>query len=51
MFKVDGSGWVILECREEVRLGMMRLVSPWLVDGRSLVRGRRLRDGAMVEEN
>lgn len=48
MFKVEGSGCVILECSEEVLLGMMRLLSPWLVDGRSPVRGRRLNEGAMV---
>lgn len=50
-FRVDGSGWVILECRDEVRLGMIRLWSPWsLVGGRSPVRGRRLREGAIAEE-
>ena len=43
---VDGSGCVIREWREEVRLGMMRLWSVLslfsLVGGRSPVRGRRL---------
>lgn len=50
-FKVEGSGWVILEWRDEVRLGMMRLWSALsLVGGRSLapVRGRRLREGAIA---
>jgi hypothetical protein len=50
---VEGSGWVILEWRDEVRLGMMRLWSASLSllsleEGRSLVRGRRLREGAIV---
>ena len=57
MFRVDGMGWVIREWRDEVRLGMMRLVSPWSrVLGRasrSLVRGREkeacvLNEGAIV---
>lgn len=52
MLRVGGSGWVILEWRDEVRLGMMRLWSALsLVDGRSLaVRGRRLNEGAMAGE-
>lgn len=50
MFRVEGSGWVILECSEEVLLGMIRL-SVWsLVGGRSLVRGLMLREGAMAKE-
>jgi hypothetical protein len=49
-FNVEGSGWVILECKEDVRLGMMRLWSALSrVGGRSPVRGRRLSDGAIVE--
>jgi hypothetical protein len=48
-FSVEGSGWVILECKEEVRLGMIRLWSALSrVGGRSPVRGRRLSDGAIV---
>lgn len=40
---------MILEWREEVLLGMTKLVSPWSrVGGRSPVRGRREREGAMV---
>lgn len=59
-FSVDGIGWVIREWRDEVRLGMIRLVSPWSrVPGRasrSLVRGREkegcvLNDGAIVACN
>jgi hypothetical protein len=46
---VEGSGCVILECREEVRLGMIRLWSALSrVGGRSPVRGRRLSDGAIT---
>jgi hypothetical protein len=42
---------VILEWSEEVLLGMTRLVSPMSrVGGRSPVRGRRLREGAMLLE-
>lgn len=44
---------MILECRDEVRLGMIKLWSALsLVGGRSrsLVRGRRLKDGAIVVE-
>lgn len=50
-FNVEGSGWVIREWREDVRLGIMRLWSVLsLVGGRSSrVRGRRVKDGAMVE--
>ena len=49
-FNVEGSGWVIRECSDEVRLGMMRLWSVLsLVGGRSSrVRGRRVKDGAIV---
>lgn len=52
---VEGIGWVMREWREEVRLGMMRLLSPWSrVLGRSLVRGRvndewALREGAILK--
>jgi hypothetical protein len=52
-FNVEGRGWVILEWSDEVRLGMIRLWSPLsLVGGRSrsLVRGRRLSEGAIVGE-
>lgn len=45
-------GWVILECREEVRLGMAKLGSPWSrVEGRSpiVLRGRRLSEGAILD--
>lgn len=39
------------ECKDEVLLGMMRLWSALSrVGGRSPVRGRRLRDGAMMED-
>lgn len=47
-------GWVILECSEEVRLGIMRLLSIFSrVTGRSLVLGRvkevcAVREGAMA---
>lgn len=54
-FRVEGIGWVMRECRDDVRLGMTRLLSPWSrVLGRpSPVRGRvkdewAVRDGAMV---
>lgn len=52
-FRVEGMGCVILEWRDEVRLGIMRLLSAWSrVAGRSLVRGRvkevcAVREGAM----
>lgn len=44
---------MILECSEEVRLGMIRLLSASRVTGRSLVRGRvkdvgAVREGAML---
>jgi hypothetical protein len=44
-------GCVILECSEEVLLGMAKLGSPWSrVDGRSpiVLRGRRLSEGAIL---
>ena len=49
-FKVEGSGWVMRECSEEVRLGIMTLWSMLsLVGGRSSrVRGLRVKDGAIV---
>lgn len=60
-FRVDGIGWVIRECNDEVRLGITRELSTWsLVTGRSLVEGRTkdewsLSEGAMMtideEEN
>lgn len=50
MFSVVGRGCVILECREEVRLGMTKLSTWSRVGGRSPVRGRRLSEGAMIVE-
>lgn len=48
--KADGIGWVILEWRDEVRLGIIRLLSLWSrVTGRSLVRGRVKEAGAVRE--
>lgn len=49
-FSVEGSGWVIREWSDDVRLGMIRLWSPLSrVGGRSPVRGRRLNEGAIVK--
>ena len=48
MFSVVGRGCVILECREDVRLGMTRFSAWSRVGGRSPVRGRRLSEGAML---
>ena len=53
-FRVDGRGWVMRECSDEVRLGMMRLWSALsLVGGRSLapVRGRKLKEGAIAADS
>jgi hypothetical protein len=49
-FKVEGSGWVMRECSEEVRLGIITLWSMLSrVGGRSSrVRGLRVKDGAIV---
>lgn len=52
-FNVEGSGWVMRECNDDVRLGIKMLWSVLLslVGGRSSrVRGRRVRDGAIVGE-
>src|SRR3954470_15358214 len=60
MFRVDGMGWVMRECSEEVLLGTIKFWSFWSrVPGRasrSLVRGRTkeewlLSDGLMVAES
>ena len=40
MFKVEGMGWVMRECRDEVLLGMTREVSWSRVGGLSRVIGR-----------
>src|SRR5215469_8329791 len=48
MLSVVGRGCVILECREDVRLGMTRFSAWSRVGGRSPVRGRRLSEGAML---
>ena len=55
MLRVEGIGWVMREWRDDVRLGMTRLLSPWSrVPGRpSPVRGRvkdewAVREGAIV---
>jgi hypothetical protein len=42
MFSVEGIGWVIRECREDVRLGMTSECSTFwsLVEGLSRVTGR-----------
>ena len=48
MFSVVGRGCVILECRDDVRLGMTRFSAWSRVGGRSPVRGRRLSEGAML---
>lgn len=42
---VEGIGWVMRECSDEVRLGMVSEGSPWsVVPGRSRVDGR-MKDG------
>ncbi len=60
MFKVEGIGCVIRECREDVLLGITRFWSPWSrVAGRpsrSPVLGRTkeawlLNEGAMIAED
>ena len=48
MFNVVGRGCVILECRDDVRLGMTRFSAWSRVGGRSPVRGRRLSEGAIL---
>jgi hypothetical protein len=53
MLSCEGIGCVIRECREDVLLGMIKLLSPWSrVTGRasrSLVRGR-VKDDRVVRE-
>jgi hypothetical protein len=49
MLSVEGIGWVMRECSDDVRLGIIK--SAWSrVGGRSLVRGRKLKEGAIVVE-
>lgn len=49
-FNVEGIGWVIRECKDEVRLGITRELSAWsLVTGRSRVDGRTKDEWSLSE--
>jgi len=47
-FIAPGSGWVIRECSEEVRFGMIRLSSSRLTGRDSPERGLEVKEGGMV---